>query len=142
VSDLREIIRIKSMAEAAADTGPRDAYPYPEQGGEMARAYERLREQARALHERAGWGTESFDAEVPALDLPAPDLRGAERQMGRFAGNLPHEAVSAGVAAKVLLRQLAAWAAGHQETFEVEERMKANAAAKLEAAKRGGVGFE
>ena len=32
-------------------------------------------------------------------------------------------------------------AAGHQETFEVEERLKTNAAARLEAAKQGRVGF-
>jgi hypothetical protein len=32
-----------------------------------------------------------------------------------------------------LLGQLAAWAAGHQEAFDVEERMRANAEAKAKA---------
>ena len=56
MSDLRAVIRIKTMAAAAAGApGERIG---PDEGQEMASAYGRLRLEARALHVRAGWGTE------------------------------------------------------------------------------------
>ena len=94
--------------------------PTADEGFQMVRSYERL--QARELAVRAGWATdeEEFDTEMPPLD---PGLRNY------------HEASRGGMQARVVLRQLSAWAAGHQEAFELEERLKADAAAKLAAAK-------
>jgi hypothetical protein len=128
MSNLRAVVRIKHMAEAAAATGSADDYPYPEQGIEMAQAYERLREEARALCVRAGWGTdEEFDKEIPPASFSAQDLAGGD--------NSREDPQAAGMQARVLLKLLAAWAAGHQEAFELEEQMKATAKAKAEAAK-------
>jgi hypothetical protein len=114
MSDLRDIIRIKAMAEAAATALP--PHPRDAQSDEVAATFVRLRAQALALHKRAGWGDEdAFALEIPVLaGYPAPIQRGDR--------------------ARVLLGQLAAWAAGYQEAFEVEEQMKANAAARAAAA--------
>jgi hypothetical protein len=121
--DLRAVIRIKSMARAAADVRE---FKRSETGAELAAAYERLRQEARSLHERAGWGDgNSFDRELPPLH---PDI----------ATTSP---MSAGRRALVLLGQLAAWAEGYQEVFEIEAGLRAQAEAKIKTASKQPTGF-
>ena len=50
-----------------------------------------------------------------------------------IGGPEQYERVVNGRRAKVLLGQLAAWATGHQEAFEIEARFKAEAEAKVTA---------
>jgi hypothetical protein len=133
VSDLRNIIRIKRRAEVAAATGHADDYPNPEEGREMAVAYERLRKEARGINERAGWGSDGFDEELPPL---VPEKDGPPLGVHFDDHDQSWDAMERGTQARFRLRQLAAWAAGHQEAFEVEGQMRANAAAKMDAAKR------
>jgi hypothetical protein len=122
VPDLHAIVRIKTMAQAAAMPPER---PSIDASIQVVGAYERLREDARGIYERAGWGSaEDFDRELPPLE--------ANMAGGRAI-------VGAGDQARVLLGQLAAWAAGHQEAFEIEERMRATAEAK--ARESGKFGF-
>jgi len=64
-SDLRAILGIKARAEAAI-VGDDDKPPSPSQAEDVIRAYDRLREEARELNERAGWSAEEFDRQVPA----------------------------------------------------------------------------
>jgi hypothetical protein len=132
MSNLRTVIRIKTMAQAAAAVSDQ---PGPEEGAEMAAAYERLRNEARKLNSSAGWGDDtSFDAEVPPIDAtPIRDAPEVDRM--RMGSNAAFQAAAAGRRARVLLGQLAAWAAGHQETFELEESLKARAAAAAAEAK-------
>ena len=58
-----------------------------------------------------------------------------------LSGDRAYDTVSAGLRARVLLGQLAGWAQGHQEAFELEAQMKANAESKAAASKRGTTGF-
>jgi hypothetical protein len=112
------------MAQAAIGTSDP---PSIGEAQEIVRAYERLRGEARALNERAGWGKgEDFDRELPPLDAAL----GGGRAI-----------VIAGQRARVLLGQLAAWAAGHQEAFEIEERLRADAEAKLRSSGKRRAGF-
>jgi hypothetical protein len=133
-ADLRVIVRIKHMAEAAAaaDIDKSEAAAI-----EAMDAYTRLREQARKLNERAGWDAEEFDQEVPFAEFEdAPPVEDPRTRAYRLrALNGPR--------AVFLLRQLAAWAAGYAEVFEIEARLKADAAAKAQAAasRRGPTGF-
>lgn len=139
MSELRAVIRVKTMAAAAAATAD---YPTAEQGDEMARAYERLRREASAINERAGWGSaETFDEALPPITSGA--LINANISYARVGENVASmiargrnpavEAVARGARARVLLGQLSAWAAGHQEAFEIEERLRAHAAAEIAA---------
>jgi hypothetical protein len=57
------------------------------------------------------------------------------------SGDPAYEAVQAGRRARVLLGQLAGWAAGHQEAFEIEESLKARAEAAAKDKRTGGLGF-
>jgi hypothetical protein len=121
------------MAEAAADIDDK-----PEAAAiEAMEAYTRLWEQARKLNERAGWDAEEFDQEVPFAEFAdAPSVEDHRARAYRLrALNGPR--------AVFLLRQLAAWAAGYVEVFEIEARLKADAQAKAEAAasRRGPAGF-
>lgn len=138
MSDLRTIVRIKHMAEAAARVAEQ---PGPEEGHEMAAAYERLRAEAFELYRRAGWGDdeETFARQVPVLEAESLKVRGPGRVLSD--ASLAYEAAAGGHRARVLLSQLAAWAAGHQETFEVEERLKADAAARAAQGSKGAAGF-
>ena len=117
-SDLRTIIRIKHMAEAAANVSDK---PGPEEGVEMAAAYDRLRAEAREVFDRAGWGdAEKFDSELPQLNRVSVK-RESITYSADASGAEAYEAAASGRRARVLLLQLAAWAAGHQETSEVED---------------------
>jgi hypothetical protein len=122
--DLRAILRIKHMATEAGRE-PERGYAPPSASYEMAAAYIRLREEARLLNERAGWSAEEFDRDVPEPDfgdLPRPDDE---------SDRASYELVSvAGPRARLLLRLLAAWAAGHAVAFEIEARLKADAEAR------------
>lgn len=138
MSDLRTVLRIKSMAKAAADV-PEGRRISPERGDEMGAAYDRLRTEARALHVRAGWGAaEDFDAMLPPIVGGRVGRRAITEQPA------PVDAVARGERARVLLGQLAGWAEGHQEAFQVEEQMKTTAAARVaaevEAARKFGFG--
>ena len=125
-SSLRRVILIKQMADAATEVNTSTGIPTADQGFQMAASYGRLREQARALAEEAGWVTEDdFDRELP----PLPE---------GLANNY-HEGSRAGVQARVLLRQLAAWAADGMNvpvdsTFPVRDVAKA-----LARLKKGGM---
>lgn len=116
------------MAREAADvevTGP-------EVGDELMKAFERIRQDAKALATRAGWNDDdSFEQEVPPL-VPGR-VPTTHRVAAPFGGPEAYQLVASGRRAKVRLGQLAAWAQGHQETFEIEARLKANAEAKLAA---------
>ena len=126
-ANLRSVLRIKTMARAAS-AGTSELFS-AETGWEMAAAYERLRQEARKLNDRAGWGNgDEFDQELPPLDSdPAA--------VARLLGSPPtaHQNISRGRRARVLLGQLEAWAEGHQEAFELEARFKADAEAKRQA---------
>lgn len=137
MSELRSVIRLRTMAEAAANVAEQ---PGPNEGLEMARAYTRLRDEAAALCARAGWGTEEdFARELPPLNWPPPGEMFNIR--GKLTAQQAYDAVGAGQRARVLLGQLAAWAMGHQEAFAIEEQMRANAAAAGEARERRPPGF-
>jgi hypothetical protein len=126
--NLRAVIRLKTMAHAAAEAGDANT---PDVGGELAATYERLRLEAMALAERAGWNTDdSFDRELPPLGNVVSSRR-LPRGMASQQGMV--NALAKGQRARVLLGQLAAWAEGYQEVFELEERFKADAEAKREA---------
>jgi hypothetical protein len=132
-ADLRSVVRIKNMAETAAAIDDKSETA----AIEAMRAYGRLREQARQLNERAGWDSDEFDQEVPVGDFEeAPPVEDPRARSYRV------RAVN-GARATFLLRQLAAWAAGYVEVFEIEARLKAEADAKVQAAasKRGPAGF-
>jgi hypothetical protein len=90
----------------------------------MIRAYDRLRQEARELHEREGWPAEEFDREVPAPEYePAPVVG---RAPGAYTTEESYWLVNmAGPKARFLLQQLAAWASAHVEVFEIEARMRA-----------------
>jgi hypothetical protein len=126
--DLLAAVEIKRMAEAAAE-----APEGPFAAEEMCLAYERIRSQALDLYKRSGWGDEEkFNQEIPPLqegeEAASPGhIRGS---MGRSrALRLTSQAERA----RVLLRQLAAWGAARQETFEIEAGMKARAEAEVKA---------
>jgi hypothetical protein len=132
VSDLRSVIRVKTMADAAASAVTTN-HPSVPQGIELVGAYDRLRAQAQKLNTRAGWGTDDeFDEELPPLEAVDAAAMHASPRIGAS----PY-AVTLGSQAQLRLRLLSAWAAGHQEAFELEEQMKANAEAKIEAAIQG-----
>jgi hypothetical protein len=124
VSDeLRTVLRLKHQAQAAAAVA---SQPNPEEGHEMAAAYERLREEARVLHNRAGWGDdEAFERQLPRLQAQSI---GSTARVARIVSSesKTFEAAAAGSRARVLLGQLAGWAAGHQEALELEERLRAD----------------
>jgi hypothetical protein len=146
MSDLRSIIRIKSMADAAAGTTDPNHWPMQQEGEELVGAYQRLRAEARAISMRAGWSEtgEEFDAEMPPLEGvsdPGPPLG---VHFDDYSPDPSVDPASQGVHARFRLRQLSAWAAGHQEAFELEAQMEANArvkAAEAVAAARAPLGF-
>ncbi len=102
------ILRIKHQAEAAASVSEQ---PGPEEGHEMAAAYDRLRNDARELNRRAGWGDDDqFEAEIPPLDA-----RSIGRESYHYASSNPYgedrkafETAATRRQARVLLKQLAA----------------------------------
>lgn len=125
--NLRAVLRIKTMARAAIS--PTEAFSGPT-GEEMAAAYERVRLEARNLNKRAGWGDdEDFDRELPPLRDSTPQTTNLAQRIG----STDHGDIEGGRRARVLLGQLAAWAEGHQEAFELEARLQADAEAKLRA---------
>jgi hypothetical protein len=135
MSDLRAVIRIKNMAQAAASGSDQ---PGPEEGLEMAAAYERLRAEARALNRRAGWGEgEEFDKDLPPINTSM----GNSGPVYTWLAGDPDQQVTIGRRARVLLGQLAAWAAGNQEAFEIEERLKADAATRAARRTKDPPGF-
>lgn len=104
----------------------------PEIGAELVSAYERIRGEAKALATRAGWNhDDSFDQEVPPL-VPQ-HVSATHAVTAPFGGPKQYQDVVSGRRANVLLGQLAAWAEGHQETFDIEARLKADAEAKRAA---------
>src|SRR4051794_3309662 len=116
VSDLRAVIRIKTMARAAISDS---ATPGPDEGEEMANAYERLRAEAQALNQRAGWGSaDDFNRELPPIERTSPTPP-QSRVAAYAAANVNFHRAAAGRRARVLLGQLAGWAEGHQEAFEI-----------------------
>jgi hypothetical protein len=121
-------VRIKTMAREAAAVDVTTV----EIGDEMVKAYDRIRQEAKALADRAGWNDDgSFDREVPSL---APEHVSARHQeTAPFGGPEQYQVVVSGRRAKVLLGLLAAWAEGNQEAFEIEARLKANAEVKRAA---------
>jgi len=124
--NLRAVVQIRTMASAAISPDERIS---SDAGWEMAKAYERLRQEAKSLNERAGWGSpEEFDQELP----PMIDEVASVRAMS--SDELPDNAISLGRKARVLLGLLAGWAESNQEVFELEARFKADAAAKAKAA--------
>jgi hypothetical protein len=133
------------MAAAAADIGDP---PMPAAAEEAAAAYHRLRSEARVLVERAQWSTDDFDAELPEGDFQVQTGTTVvfdEERFGRYEDkSLTFRLVSViGPRARFLLRQLEAWAAGYQEVFEIDARLKAEAQAKVatQSTKRGPAGF-
>jgi hypothetical protein len=120
--DLQAVVVIKKKAEAAAKT---EASPF--NADELVGAYMRIRTEAKVLNERAFGGDDAkFDEEFPPLEeqRSAPGSvsgSGARRAYGRSQGAL------------VLLGQLAAWAAGYQETMEISARIKADAEARVKS---------
>lgn len=103
----------------------------PDEAHEIAAAYDRLRQQARELNDRAWPDDQTFDRDVPPLSTTQALARMPRAMMG---SQPQFDAVASGQRASVLAGQLAAWAAGHQEAFEVEARLKADADAKATAA--------
>ena len=123
------------MAERLAGTQPEG-----EQGDEIAAAYERVRQKAKALHDRS-WpeDEQAFDLEVPPLVVSSASYRLPRGMQG-------HQALidqrARGDRAIVLAGQLAAWAEGHKEGFEVEARLEAEARVRAsEKSDKGAVGF-
>jgi hypothetical protein len=132
MSDLGAVVRIKTMARSAMGSGDPTS---PEAGQEMAAAYERLRGEAFALFQRAGWGDrDAFDRELPPLDPDRPRARATRAMAMAVGGHDAFQHLADGRRARVLLGQLAGWAEGHQEAFEIEARIKTTAEAKAKAA--------
>jgi hypothetical protein len=133
--DLHDVLLIKAMAAHLASTELAG-----EQGEEIAAAYERIRQKAKALHDRSWPGdAQAFDFEVPPLAV-----NGASYRLPR--GMQGHQALfdrrARGERAIVLAGQLAAWAEGHQEAFEIEVRLEAEAKARAtEKSGKSQVGF-
>jgi hypothetical protein len=126
--NLRAVVRIKTMAREAAGVDVTAV----EIGDEMVKAYERIRQEAKALADRAGWNDDgSFDREVPPL--VAEHVSARHQETAPYGGTEQYQVFVSGRRAKVLLGLLAAWAEGNQETFEIEARLKANAEAKRAA---------
>jgi hypothetical protein len=99
----------------------------PDEAHEITGAYERLRERAQDLNARAWPENQTFDRDVPPLTSTA-SLRRLPRGM---SGAQPLvDAVASGQRASILAGQLAAWAQGHQEAFELEARLEVEAEAK------------
>jgi len=138
-SDLRSVLRLKAMARTAAESGG-DVGSYPTEADaiELIAAYVRLRDEASKIHERAGWGIpEEFAADLPPLDGFAPTgIAPRYLLQPDPTPALINQTIERGVQARFRLLQLAAWAEGHQEAFEIEEQMRANAVAKVAAAER------
>lgn len=133
-TDLRTVLRIRATATAAASEGRQIT---PDLGDEMASAYERLRQDARDLFKRAGWGDDAaFDREVPPITVTRAIVPLPLGMAGHASGR---DAIARGERAQFLLSQLAAWADSHRDAFEVEARLKAEAEAK--AAPKSTVGF-
>jgi hypothetical protein len=120
VSDLRSILRIKNMAaNAASATRPDDPYAAPA----LAETYNRLREEARRLNERAGWSAEDFERELPTIEVTESvtghvDIARQQRLLG-----LAREA-------RIALGQLSGWAEGYEQAFVIEESLKAQSQQK------------
>jgi hypothetical protein len=133
-TDLHEVIVVKSMATALAAS----ADPGPDEALEIVAGYERARQRAKMLNDRA-WPGSSFDAEVPP-STPAQSVHRLPR--GMEGHQAITDAQARGKRAMVLSRQLAAWAEGHQEAFEIEARLAADVAAKAKQQQsKGNVGF-
>jgi hypothetical protein len=127
-ANLHAVLRIKQQArELATHSGAG-----PDEAQEITAAYERLREQARDLNARAWPDDQSFDRDMPALTST-----GALARLPRaLSSSQPQfDAVASGQRALVLARQLAAWAEGHQEAFELEAKLEADAKARAAAGK-------
>lgn len=123
--NLAAVARIKAMALAAADNPDAGVAASEETAG----AYDRLRQLALELHARAGWGDEeAFSREVAPLTREATTSPGHIE--GRIGRDRSQAIVREGQRARLLLRLLAAWAAGYQEAFEIEARFEAEARAK------------
>jgi hypothetical protein len=103
----------------------------PDEAHEITGVYERLREQARDLNSRAWPEDQTFDRDVPPLTSTA-SLRRLPRTMSRSQPLI--DAVASGQRASILAGQLAAWAEGHQEAFELEAKLKIEAEAKAKVA--------
>jgi hypothetical protein len=122
-ADLHAVVGITTMARALAGYGQLD----PDTAFEIVAAYERVRQDARALNVRAWPDDGSFDRDVPALTATA-SVRRLPHTMSSAQASV--DAVAAGSRAVVLAAQLASWAEGHQEAFEIEARLTAAAEAK------------
>lgn len=122
--NLHAVMTIKRQArELAARTAAA-----PDEAHEITAAYQRLREQAQDLNARAWPEDQSFVRDVPPL-TSMTSLRRLPRTM---SGSQPLvDAVASGQRASILAGQLAAWAEGHQEAFELEARLEAEAEAKV-----------
>lgn len=122
--NLHAVITIKRQARELA-ARPATA---PDEAHEITIAYERLREQARDLNARAWPEDQSFDRNMPPL-TSTTSLNRLPRGMSSSQPLV--DAVASGQRASILAGQLAAWAEGHQEAFELEARLKAEAEAKV-----------
>lgn len=137
---LHDVMTIRAMAEAVA----RRTSVSPTEGDALADAYERARTRAKRMFERA-WpdDADTFDDELPPVS--AFKSSGRRLPLGMQSQQPLIEAVARGEQAVVYASQLAAWALGHQEAFELEARLevdaKAKAAAAREASKKGPTGF-
>jgi hypothetical protein len=136
--DLATSLRIQNMAEVAASDVAVEAPAYSA-AYEAAQAYIRLRAEARSLAQRALWSVDAFDRELPEADFG--DLGDPSAPM--HPRNAAMEGIRVGPRARVLLNQLAGWAAGNVEAFRIEAALRADAEAKAaaEQAKRGPAGF-
>jgi hypothetical protein len=77
---------------------------------------------------------------LPPLDTQ-PVVRATRAVTAAYGGQSAYQAAGAGRRARVLLGQLGAWAAGHQEAFEIEERLKADAKARAGQKPKRSAGF-
>jgi hypothetical protein len=136
--DLAASLRIQNMAERAASDVAGDTPPYSA-AYEAAQAYIRLRAEGRSLAERALWSVEAFDSELPEPDFGELD----DPSEPMHPRNAALDGMRVGPRARVLLNQLAGWAAGNVEAFKIEAGLKADADAKVaaEQGKRGPAGF-
>jgi hypothetical protein len=124
--NLHAVTKIRSMAESLAKrTGV-----VADEGCELAAAYERLRQQAKELNERAWPDDTSFDNDVPPL-ADRKSVRTLPRGMSNAQASV--DALATGQRAVLLAGQLAAWAQGHQDAFEIEARLETEAKARVQA---------
>lgn len=104
-----------------------------DEGYELAAAYERLRQQAKELNARAWLDDTCFGHDVPPL-ADRKSVRTLPRGMSNAQASV--DALATQQRAVLLAAQLAGWAKGHQEAFEVEARLEADAKVKVETQAR------